>query len=184
MNKRIVFIFILFLFFLQLISSLELGLSPAYLNLETKVGEQVCQNTTIYADKSIDITIKDRWTEVEKSRNLRDYNLSREDMNIKSVFPGKISVSANKKKEVEVCFLPEKAGRFYGAVLFESENGYASVGSWIELNVTEKKGIISLTGKMIGTGENMSYILTGINFVLGIVLLFLLLRLKKKRELA
>lgn len=178
MSKKIIWAFFLFLSFLQLISSLELGLSPVYLNLETKTGEQVCKNITIYADKNINITIRDRWTGVEKSRNLRDYNLSREDVNIKVIFPERVSVSANKKKEVEICFNGEKAGIFYGAVLFESEKGYASVGSWINLIITEnqKNNFNSFTGSIIKNISEKNYLILGSGLILEIAVLLFFMR--------
>ncbi len=175
MNKKIVWTLLLPLFFLQLISSLELRLSPAYLNLETKAGEQACQDMTIYSDKSTDITIKDQWTGIERSRNLEDYNLTSGDMDIIPVFPGKISVSADKEKNIEVCFLPEEAGKFYGAVLFESD-GYASIGSWIELDATRgQEKFIPLTGEIIGIGKGSNLLFIGLfSIMLEGLILFIL----------
>ncbi|OGJ13293.1 hypothetical protein A3K82_01925 [Candidatus Pacearchaeota archaeon RBG_19FT_COMBO_34_9] len=169
---------------MQLICSLELGISPAYLNLETRTGKEICENMTIYSDRNIDIIIKDRWTEAGKSRELKDYNLSAEDMGIKIIFPERIHVSANKKENIKICFSGEKEGIFYGAVLFDSEGGYATIGSWISLNVTEgeKKNFISLTGMTIGAKKSISYIMSGLSVALLIVLIVLLLKLKNKRK--
>lgn len=177
MNKKVIWILFFPLFLLQLISSLELGISPAHLNFEVKAGMQACQNMTVYADKSINIAIKDRWTGIEKSKNLKEYNLSSEDVDIKTVFPARISVSANKEKNIEVCFLPEKAGKFYGAILFESEAGYASVGSWIELNAAENGNVIPITGNVLGGIKVVNLLFIELfSTVIEILVLFILIK--------
>lgn len=178
MNKKIIWAIFLFLFFLQLVSPLEMGLSPAYLNLEEKIGEQICKNISVYADKPVDIIIRDRWTGVEKSKNLREYNLSREDFNIKIVSSEKISISADEKKSTEICFSGENAGNFYGAILFESENGYASVGSWVNLNITknQENNFNSFTGSVIKDISKKNYLIFGIGLILETVVLFFLIK--------
>lgn len=160
-----------------------MGLSPAYLNLEAKTGEQICENISVYADKSIDIIIKDKWTGVEKSKNLKEYNLSKEDFNIKIVSPERISISADEKKNAEICFSGERAGNFYGAILFESD-GYASIGSWVNLNITknQENNFNSFTGSVIKDISKKGYLILGVGLILeAVVLFFLIKKIKLKR---
>jgi hypothetical protein len=185
MNKKIIGIFFLLLFFLQLISSLELGLSPAYLDLEGKAEEKVCQNVSVYADRDINVTIKDKWTKIDGSRKIKDYNLSREDINIKVISPERIPISAGEKRKIEVCFSGKNAGNFYGAILFESDRGYANIGSWVNLKITksQKNNIISLTGEVIGEvkGNNLLFIGLFSIVIEGFVLFLLVRKIRKKR---
>jgi len=185
MNKNFVLTLFLLIILLYSAYSLEIGINPAYLNLEDKAEEEICQNVSIYADRDINVTIKDKWTEIERSRKIKDYNLSSENFGLNVVSLEKVFIFANETKEIEICFSGENAGNFYGAVLFESEKGYASIGSWVNLKVTEeeKKNIISLTGKAIENvnGDNLLLIGLSIIAIEGVVLFFLIRRIRKKR---
>lgn len=177
MNKNFILIFLL-ITLLYSAYSLEIGINPAYLNLEDKTGEEVCQNISVYADRDINITIENKWTKIEESRKIKDYNLSSKDFNLQIVSPEKASISANETKEIEICFSGKNAGNFYGAVLFESENGYVSIGSWINLKITEspKNNLLLLTGAVIGTNKK-SFLLIGLlSLIPEIIVIFFLIK--------
>lgn len=169
MSKKLILFYVL-IFFLEFVSPLELGLSPAHFEIETNVGETACKNISLNSDRAIVILVNNKWAKTE-SRNLKDYNLSSENFGIE-VTEEKIFL--DKKKETEVCFSGEKAGNFYGVILFESENGYAGVGSWVELNVVaenKKSGLI--TGELIKDfGANNFFVLGSLSLVIEAGILF------------
>ena len=185
MNKNYFFLLGIILFLLSFVSSLRIDLSPAYLNLDGNVSEKICGNFSITSDRDGTILILDKWAN-EKSKNIKDYNLGREIFGIQKDFPDKIFVSANQKENMEICFVGKKTGDFYGAVLFESENGFASVGTWINLNITEKeKNFVSITGSVINKIGNKSLVLGGIIFMIieGVILLFLIKYVNNKKTI-
>lgn len=179
--KRIVLLFLLIIFLMQLISSLGIGISPAYINLEAKIGEKICNEVTVYSDRSINITIESRWTDND-SRNLRNYNLRKENLKIELISPEKIFVSS--RENIEICFIGGREGNFYGAILFDSENGYASVGSWINLKITKRESSV-LTGNLIKNILPNNFLALGIAtlFFEGIVLFYLVKKLNKKEKI-
>jgi len=185
MNKN--FILALFLLIILLYSaySLEMGINPAYLNLESKAEKTVCQNVSLYADREINITIKNKWTKIDESRKITDYNLSSKDLSLKVVSMEKVFISANETKEIGVCFSGKNVGNFYGAVLFESEGGYASIGSWINLKITEtqKNNFLSVTGAVIGANKK-SFLLIGLlSLILEIIVVFFLTKKIKNSKI-
>jgi hypothetical protein len=168
-----------FLFFLNFISSLQLGLSPSQVYLKGHVDEKICANFSLNSNRNINVIVKSKWSEKE-SKDIKDYNLSEKEFNIEIIKPERVGIFG--KKETEICFIGNKPGNFYSAILFESENGYASVGSWIFLDIEKKN--FGITGNVI---ENLVNSEKSKFFLLALipeaVILFLLIKkLKSKRE--
>ena len=79
---------------------------------------------------------------------------------------------------------------YFGAIIFSSENGYASLGQWVKLKIYEDETLsekITITGNSIGA--EISKVLTAENIVFGssiiltiLSLLFLILVLKRRRK--
>jgi hypothetical protein len=182
MNKNLVLTLFLLIILLYSAYSLEMGINPAYLSLEGKTEEKVCQNISVYADRDINMTIKDRWTNIDGSRKIKDYNLSSEELGLEVASIEKLPISANETKEIVVCFSGENAGNFYGAVLFESDNGYASIGSWINLKITgsQKNNLLPLAGAAIGANKNNFLLIGLLCLIPEIIMIFFLIRRKRK----
>ena len=185
MNKNLILFFAIIICTSQLISSLEIGVNPAYINLETRIGEKICRNITIYANKEISIIIRDKWTDIKGSRNIRDYNLSSDDIEIKVTSQNKVLASSD-KKAVWICFSGKEKGDFYGAVLFESENWSLTAGSWVNLNITYSKKDNSnlLTGAGIRIINGNNFLIPELIILSSevIILFFLIRKMRAKRK--
>ncbi len=151
MKKIFICSFILTIFLFSFVSSLKLGISPAYMDLSGEINEKICKNVSINSDREINVTIEDKWFYGQtQSRNLKDYNLSAEGIGIK--FFGDEKVSINQTDRLEICFLAEKTGDYYGIILFSSENNFATIGSWVKLEISGNKinsSPLILTGSAI-----------------------------------
>lgn len=171
---RLYFILILILFLISFISSLEIGINPAHIELYGNKGDTICKNVSIYSDKDITVLFDSRWSESENSRNINDYKLKSEEIAIELHSPNRIFLAKNKEKDVEVCFKCNKKGDFYGAILFESENGYASVGSWVHIKINNDN---SITGGAIGIVKDNDFLFIGIfGLIIELGLIFYLIK--------
>lgn len=189
MKKRLICFFMLVIFLFSFVSSLELGLSPAYSNLNGKTNEKICQNFTINSDRKINVIIESKWFDGKmQSKNLKDYNLSAEKVGI-SLF-GNEKIFVNKTTKTEICFSSSKNGNYYGIILFSSENGYATIGSWIKLEIKNNQTALnklSLTGNVIKNTflkpDNLILAFSILITLLSLIVLFFLLKkLKIKRS--
>ncbi|GIU68464.1 MAG: hypothetical protein KatS3mg093_350 [Candidatus Parcubacteria bacterium] len=178
-NKRAFFILFLFVFIIlkiNFLNSIEIGISPEEISLYSYVGEKVCSNFSLIGEFNFLGEIK--WSK-EKSKELKDYVLSSEELGIKTYFPKEI-----KKGNYEVCFVGNKKGSYYGVILYKAEGTNYGVGTWIELNLKDNESILSSTGfviKEIKNLENINKILI-LNLFLNFLVLFFLIYLSNKKR--
>src|SRR3989344_2814425 len=151
-------IFLILILFLPIASSLELGISPIQLDFSGKTQEKICRNITLFSKNfSGELAGEDRWSK-ENEKILNKYTLSSEDLKINIEYEK--TIRAEQKNLIGVC-INANQGVYYGALLFHAENTSAGVGSWIFLNISEKreekeggvKEIPKLTGKVIEARE-------------------------------
>lgn len=190
-------IFSLFIITITNIYALEIGLSPTLLKAEGNAKENICKNITIDSDRSINLAIEDRWTsKKDSSRNLKDYNLKSANLGIEVSYTKKIFINSSESQfyNINICFNSEKPGFYNGALIVVSENGYVSVGNWIELNILSKGGIESIgitgnsiksiTSKTFSNPKELVFVFSSlVSVVLLIVLYFLVKKLSTKKYL-
>jgi len=168
-----------FLFLLSFSSALQLGVSPAHLNLSIGTNQKVCSKVIIDSDKQITINLEDKWNKIQ-NKNLSEYNFSAKEVGMEIFFPKSFLINGN--KEIEICFLSKKSGKYYG-IIFYSGDGFAGVGQWVEIKTGYNflPNSLTMTGATIGVKKsNIKYFFLGLTFFLELSLLYLLLKLKNK----
>ena len=167
MNKDILLILVLLLS-INLCSALQISVSPSELNLKLNTHEETCKNITISASSDLLITGEDRWTKIQGSKDLKDYELSSSDLGIEVSYKKQFIV--HNKKQLEVCINARNQGVYNGALIFSHKS--LAVGNWIIIDVSGTSSD-SLTGSFIGqnTNKNMLVILETFILLLLIVVL-------------
>jgi len=177
--NRIILIFLLSLFIsLSFCSALDFGISPGIIKLSEKQNEIQCQNFTIIGGNEDIFNGDIKWSN-ENSKDISDYKLSPKELNINSTIPSGI-----KAGKYQICISSEKAGNYYGALMYKINNSSYGIGTWIELKVEGNnplQNILSLTGNTI---KEISYqkIFLFTPILLLAVLIFLLRKLKRKTK--
>ena len=151
---------ILVILFSPFISSLKVGISPPKIELSGKPEQELCKEITVYSDKKITLEAEDLWTLVRDSKNLKDYNLSSEELGITTKYDKEISVNSNKK--VKFCADTNKEDVYNGVLVYKSVENSAGVGIWIKLKTGKEQFNVenvedsqnSITGNVIKTGDN------------------------------
>ena len=141
MKRLFLFIFLILLF-LDVSSAVNLGISPPKIEFNGYVNKKICRNVVIYAkDYNGYLMGEDKWKSGEESRDLNQYDLDSSFFDIKMDYLNEYKVDKKDyKKEIKVCITPQEGGIYYGALVFTTENSYASVGSWLILNIAWAKG--------------------------------------------
>lgn len=174
------FVLIFILISIGFVSSLEIGISPAHIELYGAKGQKLCENISVYSDRNINVLFESRWSK-DDSRDINNYQIEPEEIGIEVYAPDKITLEKDMERNIEVCFEANKKGDFYGAVIFESENGYASVGSWVYIKINNEKGI---TGYSVSQNNANKLFIGGALLILFelLILLFLIFRKKKTKK--
>jgi hypothetical protein len=152
---KFLLIFIVMLFFLSFVSATKLGITPGNLIFNGSVNEKICSNLTLSTDYNGILIGESKWIEkAEKKRDIKDYNLNADDLNINIVFPESINISKN-IMNVEVCIISERSGKYNGAIVYRTADSYAGVGSWIEADIfgnnpNSDKGFEKISGASVG----------------------------------
>ena len=196
MNKKIIFIIMIFLMLMNSIFALKIGISPSKLEFNRDVNEKVCKKVILYSNQNVDLIGEVRWGN-KISSNFNDYNLTG-NLNLKIDYKKKINVKS--KESVNVCVTVLKSGVYYGVLVYRSEEGYGGVGSLMVINISggdfedergneigdEKLGGISfITGGIVGEKKdngNIRIFLSLSFVVLILVLIWMLFRYNKMKR--
>lgn len=173
------------IFSIKLSYATEIGISPPSIKINSNPGEKICNTLTLFSPGKVKLKGEDRWTMVN-SRNLNSYNYSASKLNIKISYTK--SAQFEDKKEINICLTGENPGKYYGAVIFKTEDEVTGVGSWIELNV---KGEVDkkindnetdslITGKVIRNLENKADYMIFMPTLILILILFYFIHLNRK----
>lgn len=183
MNCKLFFLF--FVFLIPVSSSLRIGISPDKLSLMTIEEKEICKDFTLITDEEIIFIGEVLWAE-EESRNINDYEIESEDLNIKVNYP-----EQTYQGKKTFCVTPKEIGVYYGVLKYKGVGTNYGVATWIKLIVSEKeieekkddiKGTSFITGGVIiDDGEfNANKIFT-ISFVILLIILIIILAKKKKK---
>ena len=178
-SKIICLIFILLLLLLiPFSSSSTLGISPGTIEFFEEPNQIICKNFTIFADNDSLFYGEVKWSK-ENSKNINQYTLSSEELNINTNFPNK-----TKSGQYQICLSVKKEGNYFGALMYKLKDSSYGIGSWIELSIAKNNSmtkILLLTGNAINkTGSKKIFFLTPI--LLLIILILLLSKLKKRKN--
>ena len=186
---KFLLILIAILFLVNLISATKLGISPGNLIFNGSVNEKICKNLTINTDYQGDIIGESKWIEkIKEKRDIKDYNLNANNLNLNIEFPERINITKN-IWEIEVCITAKKPGRYNGAILYKTADSYAGVGSWIEVDINKNENqtfeSASITGffsRINGNNEmknNLSLVLL-VMFIMLLIMFSVLLVIPRK----
>lgn len=198
MKKSFITLFVL-LIFVNFSYAIELGISPPKIEFRGETNEKICNSVTLYVkDFKGYLVGEDRWKEGENSRDVNQYNLKSDDMNIKMDYNDKIEIKkTDTKKKINICITAEDEGVYYGVLLFNAENSFAGVGGWVVLNIKEGKEIVnefnekseiedkpssleSVTGSVTGVYNNKQSTITLFLLVLVTIIVVIWLIMKKE----
>ena len=143
---------LLFLFFIPLVSSLEIGISPPKLELNISVDQEICRPFRLITDRQTTFTIETKWSE-ELSRNLKDYTLPEENLELRTNAHTSIPVSSS--QPYMFCINAKEAGTYYGVIIASAPQG-AAVGSWLTITVSDKQESVSSKITGLVTKDNAS----------------------------
>ncbi|MBI2629276.1 hypothetical protein HYW74_04280 [Candidatus Pacearchaeota archaeon] len=117
----------------SMVSAVEIGISPAQLEFKADAGQEVCKKVSVYSGEDENLIGSDKWSS-EKTfvKDIRKYTLSANGLGITFKYPKE--VYAKRQLEFNVCISGNKAGTYYGSLIY-STNKSAAVGTWIILKV-------------------------------------------------
>ncbi|MEM0465248.1 MAG: hypothetical protein QXW97_00935 [Candidatus Pacearchaeota archaeon] len=184
---KYLFLIITCFFIINSVISLELSISPGNLNFSGNVSQRICKEIFIKTSYAGNILGETKWIKkFNKKRDIGEYNLKPEDLNLIIDYPSKIKSDGISLKK-EICITANKSGEYYGAITYKTQEGYAGVGSWIYVNIEKeqknyKNSIEKITGMSILLENNSKnfdkkiflYIITCILIMLMIFLIILL----------
>jgi hypothetical protein len=171
------------------------SVSPGIINLDFDVREQKCSSFTVYDNEMI-FSVKDKWAS-EKSNNVLDYMLNSSDVGVITDYDTDFYVDEDKK--IPVCFRVYERGVYRGVLLIRPYEKNTEIGIWVNLNVGNAVDVAKQANSGLITtniiSEDTSYELSDkrdyskfmiyeldFSFILCLILFFLVMRLRKRRE--
>jgi hypothetical protein len=172
------FFIFLFIFLLPIVNSATLSMSPQQIDFQGNTGEKICNQINLKTPDEATLIGETNWAEKGYlERKLKNHNLLEEDLDLIIEYPKIIKIINN--KSIEVCITGKKPGNYHGIILYRIEDKPIRVGIWMNVSL-EKKGILRTTGKIIDDkSNNNSNFFIGITFLLLLIFLALIWKLKK-----
>jgi hypothetical protein len=175
-NKQFLIFFILVVLSITFISASTIGISPPAIKISEAENQITCENFTLFGEENSLFTGEAKWSR-ENSRNINEYVLSSESLNINANFPEKI-----RRGKYQICLSAEKKGDYFGALTYKMENSSYAIGTWIQLSVAKNNSVqevLMITGNAIKKLDYTKiFLFTPVLFI--VILIFLLVKLKKK----
>lgn len=171
--KKIIFLFLLVLL-TNFCSALEIGITPAEINIDIYEGETICKNITLFSSTPLMFSGQDFWNK-ENTRNLADYA---------STKPAEITLNytkrvlVDKNKTTTICISAKEQGKYSSALVYTTEQGSAAVGTWLNITANSKTNKTTFNNILTGSAikESSSYLNpSSYLFVLLLLVLFFLL---------
>ena len=172
MKKAILVLITLYL--INLVCASSLGISPSSIEFYQKANEKACSKVTLFCSANSTLIGESKWSSKSNfEKDIRYYTLEADSLGITLKYPQDVEV--NNKKEIEVCLVSEKEGKYEGALIYSIENKPAAVGTWIHADIQGKKPSNKITGAFL-SNANMTISKTkAVIFTLTIFLLLILL---------
>lgn len=173
-----------FVFLIGLVSSAELSMSPTQLDFNMTTNQKSCSQIIIHTEESGFLIGEDRWAEkgiTEKKFSL--HKLSSDDLDLEINYPKRFE--AKNFTATDICITAKKSGLYHGLLLYKIESDNAGVGIWITANISKKENILvnKITGNSINLKNNSVFVLSIATLFSAIILIFLMLKLNRKKKL-
>lgn len=154
------------------VSSFNMEVSPDEIFLFNDKGVESCETLFVKVSEDVNLLIEDRWArEGYLEKNLVNHTLSSKELLLSTNF--KKEVFSSGFSRIDICFNAKEAGIYHGVILIRAEGKPVGVGTWVNLNVSEKSSFItglSIKSSQKDGGNNLFLlILVGLVFVLFIV---------------
>lgn len=171
---KIIIFFFSFLFLFNLVSCIELKISPQEIFLNGTSNEFICENISIKTLEESNIEIKDRWAIKNfQEKDFKSHKLNSQDLGLILVYNSSKRI-INQSKEL-ICIKAKKPGFYHGLILIRIKNSSSGIGVWVNLNISENNFNSKITGKTIFFDNKKEF--NYINFILFLFLLILLIEL-------
>jgi hypothetical protein len=157
--------------------ALNFGISPEKIEFDGKINEFICRNFSLFEESNQAVFEGSIKWNADYSREIFDYSVLSPMLKINYSFPEIIGSG-----EYEICLKAEKAGVYYGTLMYKLRDSSYGIGTWIELHAsnTAPQGISFLSGKAVQENNFMKSGLISVSLILTITLLILIIKLKKK----
>lgn len=174
------------------VKAFEFGASPGIINFELDEGARECRNISIIAGNKTLVEVNDFWSS-GGDKDLENYNLKAEGLGVNIDYQKRIY--ADGRSSLNICASALKSGNYHGLLTLSPIGKNVELGVWLDMKVgnagdTGKNDSLAaklLTGDVVGgeLGYNSIFLSSGLVFscLLSGVLLFLLIRLKRKTGL-
>lgn len=150
LQHKINFIFIFSIFLLiPIVSSIDIGVSPANLNFVVSPNEVSCKKVILFSDKLVNFHTEDKWS-LENTKDINNYSIDSKNLNLILTYPKEIDFK--NKKNIQVCFKANYSGKYYGILIFKENN--SGIGIWISSTV-EGNIYLNNTEEIISTQEKI-----------------------------
>ena len=153
------------IFQISLVSSLNIGITPAKIEFNISKDETQCQKITLFTDEKVVFIGEDKWTAKKDSKDIREYTLNVKESEIEIKYPKSMILS--EKEKFDICVTAKKSKTLQGVLVYKTEKG-AGVGTWIKIN-----GKNEIPAKQI---------LFSSSLILMLILGFMIKRLKSKNN--
>ncbi|MBS3085414.1 hypothetical protein J4225_01895 [Candidatus Pacearchaeota archaeon] len=174
--------------FLNIVSAVQIGISPPQIEFEGKTEEKICRTITLFSEQEEKFIGIDKWV-IEKNfvKDINKYNTTSSALGINFYYPKELIVK--EKSEIKVCIEGVDSGDYYGAIIY-STNKSVAIGSWISLKVygskknlqNKTKETIFITSRTIEENNGDKKLFLYLNSVLTIILAYFLIVLLKSKE--
>src|SRR3989344_1452105 len=164
-------------FFVSLVGGYELGISPPSLYFDSRVGEEVCGNVSVFVSGSEQVVFRDYWSE-EESKMIQEYTGRGEELGVRLRYESLVHIVSN--RSVLVCFSAASPGEYYGLLMAEGAFGRAGVGSWIVARVSGEEEVF--TRNVVENGKGRVYGLGGVSVILVFILAVLVYVSRRRKK--
>lgn len=160
-------------------TSVTLSASPKEINFTGNTNEKICKNINLKLDKPEKIITTIKWKNNEEEKIISNYKINSHEYKISEEFNKNIILE--KETNEKICLTFKEKGNYSGIIFYKIENKPAQIGIWINAKI-EGNNPLKITGNFAKIPEKMNYknSLTTFSIILLIILLFLLIKLKRK----
>jgi len=162
---------LIFIISISSCSALQIGISPAKINLSGFVGEDICSSVEIKSDYYGNLNGDIRFGKnMNIENNINNFNIEPEKIGIRVEYPKTLRIEKD-TRDIKICLNSDREIETKGVLLYYPDEGYAGVGSLIFATIRE-----NILKKQVITGL---FIMQG--FLIGDLLIILVVGRKLKK---
>ncbi|MDO8563747.1 MAG: hypothetical protein Q7R87_01945 [Nanoarchaeota archaeon] len=177
-----------FLFLINVVYALEIGVSPPELIFSDSV-EESCQEIKIMSEDKRLFNLEDRWNTISNSRSPVFYTGNSDEAGVVVSYERQVVVSDG-FKIVKVCLKSVEEGEKHGILIFESNGASLGVRIEVKSEINREIGrLIGITGSAVNNdgdnilfeGNSLVLYLLLFDFILFVVLISLFYMLNRRK---